>query len=77
MAQHHLPWQKPLQNLTPGRVAQSMALLLPEIGTPTFVPKTRGKSPGWKKGNKRTKITRYPVVKKGKARHKKRNKTAS
>jgi hypothetical protein len=46
VAQHHLPWQKPLSNLTLGRVAQSIALLLPEIGTPAVSPKPRGKSPG-------------------------------
>jgi len=28
VAQYHLPWQKPIQNLTPGRVAQSISLLL-------------------------------------------------
>ena len=77
VSQHHLPWQKPSQNLTPGRVAQSISLLLPEIGTPAVAPKLRGKSPGWTEGNKRTKRTRYPVVKKGKARHKKRSKKAS
>lgn len=77
VARHHLPWQKPLSNLTPGRVAQSSALLLPQIGTPTVSPKRRGKSPGWKEGNKRTKKTRYPVVKKGKTAHKKRTKQAA
>lgn len=74
VAQHHLPWQKPLSNLTPGRVAQSIALLLPEISTPAVSSKPRGKSPGWQVGNKRTKKTRYPVVKKGKTQHKKRTK---
>ncbi len=77
VAQHHLPWQKPIANLTPGRVAQSISLLLPEIGTPAVAPKPRGKSSGWTEGNKRTKRTRYPVVKKGKARYKKRSKNAS
>ncbi len=27
VAQHHLPWQKPLSNLTPGRVAESIFLI--------------------------------------------------
>jgi hypothetical protein len=66
VAQHHLPWQKPLSNLTPGRVAQSFALLLPQIGTSAVSPKPRGKSPGWTVGNKRTTKIHYPVVKKGK-----------
>lgn len=39
-----LPWQKPLTNLTPGRVAQSMLGLIAEIGTPAKSPKLRGNS---------------------------------
>ena len=77
VAQHHLPWQKPLSHLTPGRVAESIASLLPEIGTPAVSPKLRGKSPGWPVGNKRTTKIRYPVVKKGKTPHKKRTKTVA
>ncbi|MFM2378196.1 MAG: hypothetical protein RLZZ143_772 [Cyanobacteriota bacterium] len=63
---YHLPWQKPQSqdNLTPGRVAQSILGLLIEIGTPAVAPKPRGKSPGWEKDKKRNKRTRYPVVKK-------------
>ncbi len=66
VAQHHLPWQKPLSHLTPGRVAESIALLLPEIGTPAVCPKPRGKSPGWQMGNKRTKKLVTQSLKKGK-----------
>ena len=62
--QYHLPWQSPLTNLTPGRVAQSMFSLFVEIGSPTTSPKTRGKSPGWQKGRKRNKRKTYPLVKK-------------
>jgi len=69
--EYHLPWQKPQSNLTPGRVAQSMLELLVEIGTPALPPKPRGKSTGWKPGKKRSKRTRYPVVKKGKSTYKK------
>lgn len=64
--EHHLPWQKSQLNLTPGRVAQSMLGLLVEIGTPAQSPKPRGKSNGWKTGQKRNKRIRYPVVKKRK-----------
>jgi len=64
--EHHLPWQKSQSNLTPGRVAQSMLGLLMEIGTPAQSPKPRGKSTGWKTGQKRKKRIRYPVVKKRK-----------
>ncbi|MCC3638991.1 MAG: hypothetical protein JGK13_32440 [Microcoleus sp. PH2017_37_MFU_D_B] len=50
-----LPWQSGNISLTPGRVAQSMFSLLVDIGTPTKIPKHRGKSPGWEKGKVRTK----------------------
>lgn len=63
-----LPWQSKLKNLTPGRVAQSMFSLLVEIGSPTTAPKTRGKSPGWKKGQKRLSRKTYPMAKKGQSR---------
>jgi DDE superfamily endonuclease len=58
------PWQKAQTKLTPGRVQQSLGVLLAGIGTPACAPKTRGKSPGWKKGRVRTKRTRYPLIKK-------------
>ena len=68
-----LPWQKPqpAAQLTPGRVAQAFGGVLAAIGTPAREPKPRGKSLGWSKGKKRTKRTRYPVVKKGFSRSKK------
>jgi hypothetical protein len=59
-----LPWQKPLAKLTPGRVAQGMGGVLAMIGTPACPPKPRGKSPGWKSGQKRSRRIRYPIVKK-------------
>ena len=74
---YHLPWQKPVANLTPGRVAQSIFPLLVKIGTPAAAPKRRGKSPGWPTGLKRTPKTRYPVVKKGKGRFQKHRQVAS
>ena len=52
---YHLPWQKPQTNLSPERVAQSLFSLLVEINSPAQPPKTRGKSPGWQKGRKRSK----------------------
>ena len=66
-----LPWQKPLSQLTPGRVAQAMPGVLVAIGTPAQAPKLRGKSPGWPTGQQRSPRTRYPVVKKGVSRTKK------
>jgi hypothetical protein len=65
--ENHLPWQKPQKNLSPARVAQSMFGLLVEIGTPAKIPKPRGKSPGWERGQVRTKRIRYPSVKKRKS----------
>jgi hypothetical protein len=74
---YHLPWQKPLTNLTPGRVAQSMFSLLFKIGTPACAPKRRGNSKGWPTGKSRHKKTRYPVVKKGFSRSQKQPKPAA
>ena len=66
-----LPWQKPQTALTPGRVAQSMAAIFTQIGTPAQAPKPRGKSPGWTKGQLRTHRVRAPVVKKRHSKPKK------
>jgi hypothetical protein len=75
--EHNLPWQSPVKKLTPGRVAQSIFSLLVEIGTLTTLPKTRGKSPGWKTGHKRKKRKTYPIAKKGHSRAKKSKKEAA
>ena len=69
--ENYLPWQSQKKNLTLGRVAQSIFSLLVEIGTPATSPKTRGKSPGWKTGQKRSKKNKYPIVKKSYSRPKK------
>jgi hypothetical protein len=74
---HHLPWQSNQKNFTPGRVAQSLFSLLVEIGTPAASPKTRGKSPGWLKGQKRRKRQTYPIAKKSHSRSKKSKKMAA
>jgi len=73
---HHLPWQSPQKQLTPGRVAQSALPLLIDIGTPATSPKPRGKSPGWKTGQKRSKKKTYPIAKKSYSRAKKSTKEA-
>ena len=77
MVETRLPWQSATINLSPGRVAQSMFSVLVEIGTPARSPKPRGKSPGWTKGNTRTKPLRYPTVKKRVSRPKKSPKVAA
>mgnify|MGYP001791377145 FL=1 len=69
MARHHtldspLPWQKPQERKTPGRVANGFAALLVTIGTPAEPPKTRGKSPGWPSGKLRPPRQQFPTVKK-------------
>jgi hypothetical protein len=74
VAQRPLPWQKAQVKLTLGRVAQSFGSILAVLGTPARPPKLRGKSPGWSRGRKRRPRIRYPTVKKGLARPKKRNK---
>lgn len=59
-----LPWQKSIDKLTPGRVAQAMGGVLAVIDTPASPPKPRGKSLGWKTGQPRQRRIRYPIVKK-------------
>ena len=66
-----LPWQKPLTRLSPGRVADAMASLLPQLGSPAVAPKPRGKSPGWQKGRPRKRKPPCPVVRKSYIRKKK------
>ena len=71
-----LPWQKAQTNLTPGRVLQSMGPLFAQLGSPTCPVKRRGKSPGWKKGRKRSPPPRFKVVKRSKKRAKSARLTA-
>jgi hypothetical protein len=77
VVENRLPWQSASMSLTPGRVAQSMFSVLVEIGTPAQSPKPRGKSPGWAKGNTRTKPLRYPTVQKRVSRLRKTPKVAA
>jgi len=76
VADNPLPWHRPIPKLTPGRVAQAFAGVLAAIDTPAQPPKPRGKSPGWPPGQPRSRRTRYPVVKKGFNRRKKRLKNS-
>lgn len=62
----HFPWQKADAPTTPGRVRQSMAAILSEVGSPAVLPRPRGNSPGWKKGRPRTARKRIPVIYKAK-----------
>lgn len=72
VADKPLPWQHSQLQLTPGRVAQAMGGVLAAMGTPARPPKPRGKSPGWPTGKQRQPRTRYPVVKKGTKKVKRR-----
>jgi hypothetical protein len=76
VSENRLPWQSASINLTPGRVAPSMFSVLVDIGTPTKMPKHRGKSPGWEKGKVRTKAPCYPTAKKRVSRRKKSSRLA-
>jgi hypothetical protein len=62
--QHCLPWQKPMPQPSPGRVANAFAPLLAVIATPASPPKPRGKSPGWPMGQQRQSKPRFPTVRK-------------
>lgn len=57
-----LPWQKPQQKLSPGRVSQGLQNLLVTIGTPTRLCKSRGKATGWPTGKPRTHRERHDLV---------------
>jgi DDE superfamily endonuclease len=69
-----LPWQSPQDNLSPGRVTQSFAVIIAAIGTPAIPPKLRGKSPGRSKGERLPPRIRYPTVKKHASKRKKSEK---
>lgn len=58
------PWQQRQVRLTPERVKQSLGALFCQIGSPAHAPKTRGKSPGWPVGRRRSPRDRCPVVRK-------------
>lgn len=63
VADQHLPWQKPVSSLTPGRVKRAFPTLFCSIGSPTTPPQSRGKSHGWPKGRARQKKKRHKAVK--------------
>jgi len=65
-----LPWQPAQEQLTPERVLQSLGGLFRQIGSPAGEPQRRGKSPGWRKGRRRTRRERHQVVRKAKKKAK-------
>jgi hypothetical protein len=70
------PWERRRASVTPRQVRRAMAGILQQLGTPTRVPKPRGKSPGRQLGATVTKAARYEVVRKPKPVPKKRRKLA-
>jgi len=63
------PWEQYLpspadKQPTPAMVLRDMSRIIRQIGTPAPAPKTRGKSPGRRKGAKLTPRSRQPVMKK-------------
>jgi hypothetical protein len=65
VADHRLPWQKPLPHhrITPGRVRAGFAHLLPTMNNPTRPPKPSTPGPGRPPGRKSAPATRHPVQK--------------
>lgn len=70
------PWERRRECVTPRQVRRVMAGILQQLGTPTRVPKPRGKSPGRQLGATVTKAARYLVVRKPKPVPKKHRKLA-
>jgi hypothetical protein len=71
------PWERYLAEVkenqsgqlpSPSMVQRDLDRIIQEIGTPSQLPKPRGKSPGRKKGYRPEKRERLPVVKKGSKR---------
>lgn len=61
VAEWRLPWERPQQPLSPGRVRRGLAGLLRTLGTPARSPQPRGKSPGRRPGQGPGPAPRFPV----------------
>lgn len=70
------PWERRREVITPRQVRRCMPAILPQLGTPARMPKTRGKSPGRAKGTSIAKAKRYQVIRKPKPVPKTRRKSA-
>jgi DDE family transposase len=70
------PWERRRDVVTPRQVRRVMPAILVQVGTPTHLPKPRGKSPGRTKGVRIRAAPRYEVVRKVKRVPKKPRKTA-
>ena len=56
------PWERRTQVVTPRQVRRMMPAILSQLGTPTRVPKPRGKSPGRVKGMRSGPPPRFQVI---------------
>jgi hypothetical protein len=74
------PWQRYLptqqQQVTPSMVQRDVARIIQQIGTPAEAVKPRGNSPGRAVGTTLDPHPRRPIIKRGRARRKKRPKAA-
>lgn len=62
----YYPWERRRERVTPRQVRRVMSLVLQQLGTPTRVPKPRGKSPGRQIGARVAKAAWHDVVRKPK-----------
>jgi hypothetical protein len=60
------PWERRRHFITPRQARRVMPAILQQLGTPTHVPKPRGKAPGWRQGTPRRRPARFEVSKKPK-----------
>jgi hypothetical protein len=58
------PWERGRQVVAPRHMRRIMPAILSQLGTPSRVPKPRGKAPGWPKGKPRSKPARFLVIRK-------------
>lgn len=73
------PWQRFLptykqHHITPSMVQRDFSRIIQQIGTPAAEAKPRGKSPGRSAGNTLDPRPRRPIIKRGRARRKKKKK---
>jgi hypothetical protein len=61
----HLPWQRglPPEKLSPARVRRDFSHVLAQVGSPAFLPKPCGRSPGRPNGARSPPALRYPAIK--------------
>jgi DDE superfamily endonuclease len=66
----HFKWQKSDAPITPRRARQGISAILCVVGSPASLPRPRGNSGGWQKGQPRNKRKRIAVIHKAHKAHK-------